>query len=73
MERRMSFDLKYFLIFDMICCISYAFEIISNSQKAEFWIDGDENSCNAGELISTQSLVFKNGHVIDSFCSTMGW
>ena len=43
-----------------------------NYAKAEFWIDGDENSCNTNELISTQSLVFKDGHVIDSFCSGIG-
>ena len=29
----------------------------------------DENSCDSGDLMSLQSLVFKNGHLIDSFCS----
>lgn len=43
-----------------------------NGTQAEFWIDGDENGCNANELMSTQSLVVKNKTVADSFCSGTG-
>ena len=42
--------------------------MILNSLKTEFWIDGDENSCNPSDLMSTQSLVFQNGLVLDSSC-----
>ena len=46
--------------------------VFLNTNKTQFWIDGDTNSCKTGELISTQSLVFKHGMVVDSFCSGIG-